>query len=838
MAIKGKQYLLSIILFSFFSFTISAQVKNEKQSLIAIFEAIQNQYNYQFNYAEDSIESVYIIPPKKELTLEDVLRYLERNTPFSFTIISDNIILVKQKEGFVICGYIKDIETQSVLTSATIQSNTSSTVSDNNGFFQLLVKSESELISIKYLGFKTVTKLASVFNKEVCLDTYLYPSFQLLSEVIISNYMISGINKLSDGSFEIDFSNFEILPGVVDADVLQSVQAFPGIQSINETVSNINIRGGTHDQNLILWDGIKMYQSGHFFGLISMYNPQITDKVSLQKNGSNVIYTDGVSGTIAMKTDNEINSKFRASLGGNFIDANAFADVPISEKSSIQFAARKSISDFLKTPTYTNFFERISQNTEVDNNTNNSVNSDKEFDFYDTSLRWLYQISDKDVLRVNFINVSNELIFNENAIINSNQESRESSLKQNSIAGAVFYNRVWNDKFQTSIEVYETDYKLKAINANILDEQRFLQENSVSESSLKLTSNYRITEQLNLLSGLHFVETEVTNLDDVDNPLYRLKISEVVRLYSAFSQIGFVSKNRNTAFNIGTRFNYLDKFKKSILEPRFSFNQKFLNDFRFEILGEFKHQYTSQVVNLQNDFLGIEKRRWQLSNNEEIPVITSKQLSTGISFSKKGWLLSLEGYYKMVDGITSQSQGFQNQYRFSNVSGSYDVKGIDFLFRKGIGSFSGWLSYSFMDNTYKFNSLDEPSFPSNYNITHALTLGTAYTKNRFKVSAGFNWHSGKPTTEPIFGNEIVNNEVNFGAANNQSLEDYLRLDISAIYDLKFCHHVNATIGLSVWNVLDKENIINSFYSVQDQNLLKTNQQSLAITPNAFIRVYF
>ena len=168
---------------------------------------------------------------------------------------------------------------------------------------------------------------------------------------------------------------------MIETDVLQSVQAFPGIQSINETVSDINIRGGTNDQNLILWDGIKMYQSGHFFGLISMYNPQITQEVSLRKNGTPVSYTDGVSGTISMETDKDVNTKFQGNVAFNFLDASAFADVPLGEKSSIQVAARKAISNFVESPTYTSYFERISQDTEVEANMGDVLNSDFEFDF-------------------------------------------------------------------------------------------------------------------------------------------------------------------------------------------------------------------------------------------------------------------------------------------------------------------------------------------------------------------------------------------------------------------------------------------------------------------------
>ena len=137
-----------------------------------------------------------------------------------------------------------------------------------------------------------------------------------------------------------------------------------------------------------------------------------------------------------------------------------------------------------------------------------------------------------------------------------------------------------------------------------------------------------------------------------------------------------------TTFNAGVRYNYLDKFKRHLLEPRLSFNQRFLNSFNLEILGEFKHQNTSQIINFQNDFLGIEKRRWRLSNDNDIPIIISKQVSAGLSYSDKGWLINLVGYYKNVNGITTSSQGFQNQYEFEAASGSYDAMGVDLLIRK------------------------------------------------------------------------------------------------------------------------------------------------------------
>jgi hypothetical protein len=815
-----------------------AQNAKKQESLAHVINSIETQYHVQFNYAEDNIDGIFLQMPSKNLLFEEVLTFLEINTNLSFSKLSDSLILVKPKVDIVLCGYVKDKDNLQPLVSATIQTFKNSTTTDENGFFQIKIEDFIQPITIRFLGYKTLSKSYSEFLKSACDDVFLVPNVQPLSEIVISNYITSGINKINNGSYEINFSDFDILPGLIDNDVLQSVQAFPGIMSLNETVSDINIRGGTHDQNLILWDGIKMYQSGHFFGLISMYNPQITHKVSILKNGTDVMYTDGVSGTINMQTEKNINTEFKGNIGINLTDFNGFVDVPVGRKSSVQIAARKSISDFFKTPTYNEFFDRISQNTELENNTTTITNTDKSFDFYDTSFRWLYKINENEELRLNFIKVSNELIFNEKAIIDAIEKSRESRLTQNSIAGALYYNRIWSNKLETTFEAYETDYKLRAVNANIVDSQRFLQKNIVSESSIKLKALFKLNTRLAILGGYHFVETEVTNLDDVDVPLFRLLVSEVVRSHGAFSQVSYRSINNNTSINVGLRYNYIEKFSKSIWEPRFSFSQKFLGHFALDVLGEFKHQNTSQIINFQNDFLGIEKRRWQLSNNNDIPIITSKQISVGTSFTSKGWLVSVEAYYKDVDGITSQSQGFKNQYEFEKKSGSYEVTGLDFLLRKSIDKFNMWFSYSLMNNDYIFKDLEPHAFKSNFDISNAITVGSSYTNKNIKIAAGVNWHKGRPTTGPIKGAEIINNEVNYGATNSKSLEDYLRVDVSVLHDFKLGNKTMAKLGVSVWNVLNKKNELDNSYQPNNEVISETYQISLGITPNAVFRLSF
>jgi len=835
MAIKIKKSLLFASILCLSSFFVISQEVEQKRDLVLVLSDLQARYAVSFNYAEDVVANIQIVPPNSSLKLEDALKYLSDQTGLVFQLSDENLILIKPKEALLFCGYIKDKDTGLALESATITTLSNATTSDKNGFFQLRVQSELEEVTVSYIGYRTVTTSIQENNAKSCLDVFLSPQVEALSEVVLSNYIVNGITKINDGSYKIDFSNFDILPGLIETDVLQAVQAFPGIISSNETVSNINIRGGTHDQNLILWDDIKMYQSGHFFGLISMYNPQITENVSLLKNGTSAAYTDGVSGTISMNTEKKINTKTKGSIGLNLIDANGFTDISISDKSSLQIAARKSLSDIVQTPIYEAYFDRISQDTEV-TNTANIENSDKTFDFYDMSLRFLYNISAKDELQLNFINVANELRFNENAVVDSEETSRQSSLKQNSIAAGLEYNRQWSKSFKTLLNIYETDYKLRAVNSNIIDSQRFLQENKISETSVRLAVENKLSDNISLTSGYHFVETEITNLDDVDVPLFRVLISEVVRTHGVFSQLNFRSSNTN--FNFGLRYNYIDKFKKSILEPRLSFNQRINANLSFEVLAEFKHQNTSQIINFQNDFLGIEKRRWQLSNDNDIPVLRSRQISSGFYFSKKGWLISLDGYYKYVKGITSQSQGFQNQFEFERASGNYDVLGVDVLVRKQFKHFQTWMSYSYMDNTYEFESLASNSFPSNLDITHTVTFGAAYTDKRLKLSTGLNWRTGNPTTLPTQDNEVVNGSINFGNPNSSNLKDYLRLDVSALYNFNIAKNTNASLGLSVWNILDRNNEINNFYRVNENAAVETIQKSLGITPNLSFRVYF
>lgn len=666
---------------------------------------------------------------------------------------------------------------------------------------------------------------------------------QRLEEITITNYLTKGITQLNDGTTTIKPETFGILPGLIEPDILQTIQALPGILSVDETVSNINVRGGTHDQNLFLWDGIKMYQSGHFFGLISSFNPYTTKRVNVFKNGTRAKYGDGISSVIDMQLSNKIDHEFKAGVGFNLINADAFAKIPLSKKTELQLSTRRSITDLMVTPTYDQYFKRIFQDSDLTSTKDDSysISQNEDFYFYDITAKFLYNITKSDKVRVHFLQVNNDLNYDEQSTINDTNEALNSRLSQQNLAVGITYTKNWSERLSTTSQVYVSKYNLDATNFDVLNNQRLIQENEVQDGSAKFDINYIASQNVNINGGYQFSEIGVANLEDVNNPDFRSYIKEVIRSHAIYAESSWLSNNANSHLKFGTRVNYHKKFEMFLVEPRFSFSQRFFNHFRFEILGELKSQTTSQIIDLQNDFLGIEKRRWMLSDNENIPVIKSKQISIGIHFNKNKLLISAEAYIKYVDGITTRSQGFQNQYQFVNAVGSYQIKGVDFLLNKQFNDLiSTWFSYTYSKNDYTFKTLNNGNpFPNNADIRHAISLAGTYTYNNIKLALGLNWHSGKPNTTPVLNNEVVDGLIQYEPPNSSNLKDYLRADFSTTYEFNISDHTRAILGTSIWNITNKKNILNTYYTLENQDMVsKVENQSLGITPNLSFRLQF
>ncbi len=659
---------------------------------------------------------------------------------------------------------------------------------------------------------------------------------QILPEITLTKYLTNGLYKKPNGSILLHPKKQNVFPGLSTPDVLHTIQLIPGVTSIDETPARLTVRGGMHDQNLILWENIKMYQSGHFFGLISIFNPFLTQSVSLSKNGSSVLYGDGISSVIDMKLSDKISTKNNYGIGFNAISIDGFSKINITKKTSIQLAVRRSITDLINTPTHKSYSDYIFQNTEINNNTvNQTASLSTDFYFYDFSGKVIYRSSEKSQLSVSFINTHNSLAHTKKVTIETTEH--HSQLTQQNLGIGIHYFKKWKKNISSKTQLYISNYNLNAINQN--NNTQLTQENGVLETALKHHFTILLNNKNTLHTGYQLIETGVANLENVTNPLFQKTEKKVILNQAIYAENKFVSGTKKTKLDLGIRINYFEKFKKIIFEPRLSFNQSLSKNINLEILGELKNQTTSQIIELQNDFLGLEKRRWVLANNSDIPLMESAQLSTGLNYKKNNLLITIEGYLKQVNGITTRSQGFDNQYQYTNHKGKYFIKGIDVLFNRQSNYFDFWFAYTLSKNHYTFKALNNgEAFLSNNDVRHFISTGSSYRYKQLKLAIGTKWHSGKTTTTLKTPETLPSGEINYNKANNDRLGDYFQLNFSGAYTFKHSK-TTSTLSVSVLNVLNTKNDINRHYISSNEDSINTvTLKALGLTPNISYRFNF
>lgn len=783
--------LTFILLFN--TYILGAQELGAQLYLKAFLSKLEQEYDIKFSYADELVAERKIkLPNSKELPA--ILNEIESQTQLHIQKLSERYYALSLHEHLEICGTVLDNFEQNTVNGATVEvlSTEMNKVTDANGYFHFKEVPKNAVLRISYLGYKNlIISAAELTNRQPCKKLLLSQFYQQLDEVVVYEFLTKGIIKQSDGSYQLNSEEFGVLPGLIEPDVLQTVQALPGIESIDETVSDINIRGGSNDQNLILWDGIKMYQSGHFFGLISAFNPYLTDQVTLIKNGTSSRYGDGVSGIIDIRTKDEVSEDYYGGAGFNLIGGDVYGHVPVSEQTAFQFSARRSITDFINTPTYDRFFTRAFDE--------NEVSQDGNFYFYDFTGKLMYDLNENHKFRGSFIKINNFLEYSETDM--DSGEKTQSSLDQNNLSFGGSYEGKWSKRFSSNLSGYYTKYQLGAQNITSNAQQVLFQNNEVEEFSARLNTSYQANDHTQWNNGYQYTETGIGNATDVSQPPYQSNVSNVVRSHALFTESVFESENRKVFLRAGLRANFLqnpNSFEEFILEPRLSFNYAFTRELKIQALGEFKSQATNQVLDLEQNFLGIEKRRWIVSDGVNLPITKSKQGSIGLNYDSEYFYVGMEGFYKKVSGISTATQGFQNQNQFNGEIGEYDVKGVEFLVNKKTDIYSVWASYTYNLNNYRFSELTPSNFPNNLDIRHTATLAGTYSIDHLKLGIGLNYRTGRPFTAPDEENPIDStffpHRINYQNANSSRLPEYLRADISAIYSFEISSRFKLPLG--------------------------------------------
>lgn len=834
----------------FFVLSMKAQNRSESIALKDILQTIEKQHLIYFNYIDNEIVELKIIPPKKSLSLNKKISYLEKKTNLFFENIDNKFITIYSNNSVDkknICGYVYSKEDNSPLENVNIKFEDGfSTSTDIKGYFELKKEKSADLL-ISNIGYATEKIFNSNLQNKNCLKIYLEVEVSELNNIIANNLLTSGISKKINGTFEIKPKKLGILPGLIEPDVLQTLLQIPGIYSADESISSINVRGGTHDQNLFIWNGIKMYQTGHFFGLISAFNPNLAHTVSITKNGTSAFYGEGVSSVVDISSNTNNFKKNSISAGINMINADVYSKFKISKKSFIEIAGRKSITDLVKTPTYKEYYNKAFQNTSITNfynNQNINYSGDEKFNFYDITAKYSQQIGQKNHFILDFITINDQLKIFQTTNISSQIQSENNILNQKNYGGNLSWMRHWNTKNSSHLNVYTSSYVLNAEKNQIQDNQIVKQKNEVLDNGLKLENTHAINSKFTLKNGYQFNEIATINADEVNSPIFYRRIKEVLRIHALIVEAKYNDTISKIYFNAGLRLNYIEQFKKKLLEPRLQFNYAITKYLNLEVLGEFKSQNSYQVIDLQNDYFGIEKRRWILANNTTIPIQRSKQASFSLFYNKNNWLFTIENFYKKVTGINSSSQEFQNQLEFVKTNGDYKVLGIEMLVQKKINHFITWFSYTYNTNNYHFPNLEQPVFPNNFKLDHIVSWAGIYDRKNLKIALGSKWYSGKPETTPVSSSinysNFSNPKIDYNTPNNKILDDFFQVNFSATYKWESLNQVQYKLGFSLLNIFNRKNEINEYYRINaiTNSIEEVKNFSLRRTPNLSFRITY
>ena len=838
--------IITILILFLFLPCVCAQSEKAAFPLKEILAQISIQHDVKFNFIEDEIVVFTITPPAQDWTLQEKINYIKDKTNLKITIIDQKYYTLynDHKVDKPLCGYLIDAETNTPIENASVQILNTNTITATNarGYFELPIVSPNN-IAFRHQSY--VSKEIEVKDLYVgrCPIINLVPFSQELTEVVANRFLTAGISKKKDGSIEIKPKKFGLLPGLIEPDVLQTLQQIPGISSTDETISNLNVRGGTHDQNLFLWNGIRMFQTGHFFGLISAFNPSLAHTISVTKNGSSAFFGESVSSLVAISTHSKSIEETKSSISSNLISSEFYSKVKVSKKASFEVSGRRSLTDFFSSPTYRNYSDRVFQNTIITDLTNTitePVKSKENFYFYDLTLQYQQKIGKRHEFWIDGIAIRNNLKIDQTR----NIIQKNSSLSQENIGGSIRWRTTWNDNNSSQVDVSSSYYNLDATNEAIQNNQIFVQSNTVLDLGVQLKNTNKLSKKITLNTGYQFDEIGVTNADEINTPFFSRNIKEVSITHSGIAELQYQTIDSRTFLNFGGRLNYFEKFKTVLIEPRIQFHQSLSNTLSIEVLAEQKSQTLSQIIDLQQDFLGIEKRRWTLANDGTIPIQKSNQWSVGLTYKDNNWLITWDNFYKKVNGITSSSQGFQNQFEFSRSIGSYEVIGTELLLQRNFRKLQAWLSYSFNDNKYMFSDLSTTNFPNNFQLTHVLGAAIVYDWKQFKVAFGGKWHTGKPITNTATNNLNLDNpsepKIVYDLPNNSNLPDYFQLNFSVLRDWKISSHVSLQGSFSILNLMNKSNIIQKYYRINStQDGIETvNTYSLKRTPNLNLKLSF
>ena len=759
-----------------------------------------------------------------------------------FIIFSSYILQSFSQNKFTISGFIKD-QSGEELIGATIyiQELKTGSVTNVYGFYSITVPEGKYQFDFSYIGY-TATRIEVNLNKNITQNISLKEETKTIEEVIVTaKRKNENIVKTEMSTVKLQAKEIKEIPAFMgEVDIIKAIQLLPGIQSTGEGFSGFNVRGGSPDQNLILFDEATVYNASHLMGFFSVFNNDALKDLKIYKGDIPAEYGGRLSSLldIRMKEGNQKNLEATGGIGT--ISSRLTLEGPIiKDKWSILVSGRRTYADLLLL---------FSQDEELKAN---------KLYFYDLNLKTNYRISDKD--RIFISGYFGRDVFKFGDMYGFDWGNYTLTNR---------WNHLFSEKLFSNFSVIYSKYDYKMESG--MEGAGFLWTSEMQDFKIKADFTYYPNTRSTLKYGAEAIYHQFnpgfargTGGDDASifNSIkmpesnaveYALYISNEHKLFTKLTLIyglrGSMFQNIGKArvYNFDNNYeviNFNDYGKGEIyksfygLEPRLSLNYT-LNPF-----SSIKASYsrTKQYIHLaSNSTAGSPLDVWVPSSPNIDPQIAN-QLAAGYFRNFLGDMIeaSIEFYYKdMNNQIDFKDHAnlmlkpeLEGEFRFGDAW-SY---GMELLIRKQEGKFTGWIGYTLSKAERKFPDINKGKvYASVYDKPHNLSIVGNYTINpRWNISATWVYTTGAPVTFPsgkyYFENEAI---PIYTERNGYRMPDYHRMDLSVTFKSKIKpeKRFKSDLNLSVYNVYNRHNAWMIYFGQDEDNPEKTVAQKVYIFP--------
>jgi hypothetical protein len=752
-------------------------------------------------------------------------------------------------------GYVTDIKTREVLIGATISNNeASSGVTTNSyGFFSFEHPKGNLQLLCSYIGYETVVIDLSL-SKDTTINIPLSPIIFEISDVEIK---VNKSNIRMDkglGIITVPISTIKNTPKLFgESDLMKSLQFIPGVQQTAEGKSNLTIRGGSPDQNLILLDGIPIYNADHAFGFLSVFNTEALKNVTLYKSGYPARFGGRLSSVIDINTKDGNKEAFAGSATLGLLAGSVIFEGPIvKDRTSFFFSARRSLIDL-----YLMGLQELANADDFETNRTN-------FSFYDINAKIHHKISDKTSIYTMVYNGrdklmnrtgNNDLSVSQDDIPDRNGNSVQNNIPNEEISNsvseqdwkwgntiyairlnsAVASNMFLNTTFAYNKYQYKTTVDKSYANdsVNVIDALNY--SSGVNDYSISLNCEYTPSNKHFLRSGFQFIYHDFfpeillvhSSGNEATTPNTQPSQEILSREYSFYIEDKW-SISKKLEANIGTRFSLfnVDGVMYNAFDPRLSLRYMLTN--KLSIVADYTHM-EQYIHMLSNNSLLLQTDLW-VSSTSSIKPMRARQLSFGVNQSIASQLtLSFASYYKNMNNVIEYKEGAS----FSGTSSGWEDKvesgigrayGAEFALEKNLGKTTGTLSYTLSKTERKFNKINSGDwFPSKYDRRHYINLLVMHKLNS-KIDFTLNWvySSGNMMTIPVMS--VVTPDIPYYPGkfdeltqlenrNNYRMPAYHRLDVGVNYTRKKTKYKCGIWNFSIYNIYNQMNAFKLYEEV-------------------------